>query len=290
MTCVGWSCGALLAIAPLLADPYPRRADLDITGYRYAIALSDSSDEIRMDATVAFRFVSGGRDDLTLDLVGRNGAGRGMVVDAVTDSVGPLPFSHRNDRLAITLRRPGITGGAGRVMVRYHGVPAAALRIGPNKFGDRTFGSDNWPDLARHWLVGIDHPYDKATSEFIVTAPSHYQVVSNGLLVEETDLGQGLRRTYWRQSVPIATWLQTLGVARYAVGPPAPSPAFRSRRGSTPRIGRQVSPTSAARPARRCASSPTGWARMRTRSWPTSNRRRSAAGWRPRRRSATRRG
>ena len=51
----------------------------------------------------------------------------------------------------------------------------------------------------------------------VVTAPAHYQVISNGLLVEETDLPGGRRRTYWRQSVPIAPWLYVLGVARFAV-------------------------------------------------------------------------
>jgi len=198
-------------------DLYPRRPDLDVLGYRYALTLSDSTDEIRMEATVELRFVSGGRADLGLDLVGKGEDGRGMTVDGVSDSSGPLAFRHRENRLEITLRAPGATGNVTRVFVRYHGVPAAALKIGPNRHGDRTFASDNWPDLARNWLVGIDHPYDKATSEFVVTAPAHYQVVSNGLLVEETDLDGGMRRTHWRQSVPIATWLQTIGVARFAV-------------------------------------------------------------------------
>jgi aminopeptidase N len=62
----------------------------------------------------------------------------------------------------------------------------------------------------------IDHPYDKATSEFVVTAPDHYQVVANGLLQEETDLGDGRRVTHWKQSVPIPSWLNALGVARFA--------------------------------------------------------------------------
>ena len=62
----------------------------------------------------------------------------------------------------------------------------------------------------------IDHPYDKATGEFIVTAPGRYQVVANGLLVEELDLANGMRRTHWKQSVPIASWLYTLGVARFS--------------------------------------------------------------------------
>ncbi len=99
----------------------------------------------------------------------------------------------------------------------YHGVPAGGLLVGPNKHGDRTFFSDNWPNKARQWLPVVDHPYDKATAEFRVTAPAHYQVVSNGLLVEETDLGDGRRLSRWRQSVPIASWLYVLGVARFAV-------------------------------------------------------------------------
>ena len=163
----------MLVVGSATSDPYPRNPDLDILAYRYVLALSDSSDQIRMDATVEFGFLAGGRTRLSLDLVGRNDSGKGMVVDRVADSAGPLDFSHRDNRLEVVLRRPGSAGERGAVSIRYHGLPAAALKIGPNKFGDRTFSSDNWPDLARHWLVGVDHPYDKAGSEFIVTAPAH---------------------------------------------------------------------------------------------------------------------
>ena len=55
----------------------------------------------------------------------------------------------------------------------------------PNAHGDRGIFSDNWPNLAHQWLPIIDHPYDKATSEFIITAPSKYQVAANGLLQED---------------------------------------------------------------------------------------------------------
>ena len=69
--------------------------------------------------------------------------------------------------------------------------------------------------MAQQWLPTIDHPYDKATSEFIVTAPSKYQVVANGVLEEQIDLGDGRRATHWKQSVPIATWLNNIGVAQF---------------------------------------------------------------------------
>ncbi|NIP61075.1 MAG: M1 family peptidase, partial [Thermoplasmata archaeon] len=128
-----------------------------------------------------------------------------------------MEFIHRDDALLIPLAEPSRRNGRARFLISYGGVPADGLRIGPNRHGQRSFFSNNWPNRARHWLPTVDHPYDKATSEFVVTAPDHYQVVSNGLLVEETDLPGGLRRTHWRQRVPIATWLFALGVTRFAV-------------------------------------------------------------------------
>jgi aminopeptidase N len=91
------------------------------------------------------------------------------------------------------------------------------LKITQSKYGDRTFFSDDWPDKARQWLPTVDHIADKATMEMDVLAPAHYQVISNGLRIEETDDARGMRRTVWRESVPIAPWLYALGVARFAV-------------------------------------------------------------------------
>src|SRR5262249_17252875 len=58
---------------------------------------------------------------------------------------------------------------------------------------------------------------DKATGELIVTTRADYQVVSNGVIVEQVDLPGGLRRTHWRQDVPISSWLYSLGIARFIV-------------------------------------------------------------------------
>ena len=140
-----------------------------------------------------------------------------MTVSAVTEGGAPRTFEHAGDRLTIRLDPAGRAGERRTLVVRYRGIPETGLLIANNKHGERSFFSDNWPIKARHWLPTLDHPYDKATSEMLVDAPAHYQVVSNGLLVEETDLGNGRRLSHWRQSVPIATWLNVLGVARFAV-------------------------------------------------------------------------
>lgn len=199
-------------------DDYPRRIGIDVERYRFALTLADDTDAIEGEATVTVRFTGNGVTELPLDLTGPTAEGAGMTVRSVRAVDGrPLAFVHERDLLTIALAEPGRVGTNLSVVVSYGGVPPAGLRIGPNKHGERTFFSDNWPNRARGWLPTIDHPYDKAASEFVVTAPAHYQVVSNGLLVEETDGADGTRRTHWRQSVPIATWLYVLGVARFAV-------------------------------------------------------------------------
>jgi aminopeptidase N len=185
--------------------------------YRFELTLSDAQDRIEGRTTVSVIFTNNGVTELLLDLVEADAGGAGMTVRSVTAAGAPLDFVHGDGLLRVGLAEPGRAGERLDVTVTYDGRPASGLVIGPNKYGDRTFFSDNWPNRARHWLPTIDHPYDKAMSEMIVTAPAHYQVVSNGLRVEESDVAGGLRTTHWRQSVPIATWLYVLGVARFAV-------------------------------------------------------------------------
>lgn len=200
------------------ADTYLKNLRVDILNYRFALELQDQDNRVAGTAEIDLRFVAGGETTLRFDLATRDHAtGRGMTVSAVSADGAGLAFTHRDNALTITLPRRFDAGQRLRLRIVYSGEPASGLKIANNKHGDRTFFSDNWPDKARHWLPTVDHPYDKATSEMIVTAPAHYQVVSNGLLVEETDLPGGRRRTYWRQSVPIAPWLYVLGVARFAV-------------------------------------------------------------------------
>lgn len=217
----------VMLLVPALAgaDTYPRQTGVDAVHYVFRLGLGDASDEITGETTITIKFVVDGVPDVTLDLASVSG-GRGMTVQTVrrggpVDVPGPasdaLMFTHAANRLKVIL--PPLVARAGQEFtftVRYRGFPAAGLGIGNNLHGERTFFANNWPNQIRQWLPMIDHPYDKATGEFIVTAPNHYQVVSNGVLVEELDLPGNARLTHWKQSVPIASWLYTLAVARFS--------------------------------------------------------------------------
>jgi aminopeptidase N len=207
----------LLGTTSASADTYPRQPGIDAIHYVFRLTLADSSNEITGEATVHLQLAADNVTEALLDLASATGGRGGMSVSSVTSGGRPASYSHERDRLRLQLPPGAKSGQNVSFTIRYRGVPAQGLRLMPNIHGERTIFSENWPDRARHWLPMIDHPYDKATGEFIVTAPSHYQVVSNGLLVEETDLAEGRRRTHWKQTVPISSWLYALGVARFAV-------------------------------------------------------------------------
>jgi len=204
-----------LTVATVQADTYPRQPGVDVLHYVFRLDVGDGSNRIAGEAAITFRLTEG-VGEVALDLTSASGD-RGMIVSAVTVEGRTAVFTHTADRLRITLPAKARSGEDLTVVVTYSGVPREGLRLIDNIHGERTVFSENWPNRARQWLPTIDHPSDKATGEFIVTAPAHYQVVANGLLVEELDLAGGLRRTHWKQSVPIASWLYAMGVARFAV-------------------------------------------------------------------------
>ena len=206
---------------PALAfiDPYPKNPKIDVINYVFDLTLSDEKNEIRCNTTIDIRFKASNIEKIRLDLTNYSAesGNKGMFVERVESSNIELKFTHKENELWVYFDKPSEKDERIKFSIQYKGVPVNGLQIGNNKYGDRTFFSNNWPNKARHWLATIDHPYDKATCEFIVTAPDHYQVVSNGLKTEETNLHGNLKLTHWKQSIPIASWLYVLGVADFAV-------------------------------------------------------------------------
>ncbi len=203
----------VLSLTPrpgVASDGYPRLDDVDILHYRIRLDIGETGKSIRGETTVLAEMLAGGRDVLPLDLVG-------LTVDRVTVDGEKAAFLHRDGRLSITLGDGHARGDTVAVVVDYHGEPVDGLFIQANKFGDRTVFADNWPNRARHWFPGVDHPYDKATVEFIVAAPAVYDVVANGRLLETTIVSPGRKRTHWKTDAPIPTYCMVIGAARFSI-------------------------------------------------------------------------
>ena len=212
---------AALFLIPTItkADSYPINKNIDIKHYAFELSLSDNKDEIIGTTKITITFNQAGVENFRLDLINKtlDRKDKGMVVDGVSIENIAIGYTHQNDALIINLPKASTLNQTLVFTIKYHGIPFDGLRIGATMFGDRSFFNENWPNRGRHWLPLIDHPYEKATSEFIVKAPAHYKVVSNGLLLEESDLGNNIKLTHWKQSIPVSSWLYVLGVADFAV-------------------------------------------------------------------------
>jgi len=216
--CLAFCLLPLAFAAPAAADQYPRQPAIDVERYAFRLELRDGTTEIQGEADIHLVFKVDATAEVVLDLVGpKGGAPAGMVVSSVADDSGSLGFVHEGDRLRVKLGTPGRQGSRRRLTVRYAGVPADGLLIGPNKHGELVFFGDNFPNRARHWLPVLDHPSDKAAVEFAITAPEAYQVVAPGLLVENTNLPGSRRLTRYREAVPITTYCMVIGVGRFAM-------------------------------------------------------------------------
>jgi aminopeptidase N len=188
----------------------------DVLKYTFNLSVNDTNNQIEGRTQIDLQITAAEVPQIILDLVSPKGK-TGMTVAAVTSADQKLAFTHKADHLIITLPQPAQAGQNLSLTVAYRGVPEDGLIISKNKHGERTFFGDNWPQRARHWLAVVDHPSDKAQCEFVITAPSHYQVIANGTLREETDLGDGRRLTRYTTDAPLATKVMTVGIARFAV-------------------------------------------------------------------------
>lgn len=192
---------------------------IDVLHYEFNIKVSDNNDSLSGRALIAVRFTEK-TNTVQFDLANINDTGRGMTVMGVKENMQSIPFTHSNNLITITLNKTTSIDETKRFEIIYKGVPADGLIFSKNKFKHRTIFADNWPNRARNWIPCKDHLSDKAGVDFVVTAPDHYQVVSNGIKVEETNLPDQLRLTHWRETVPLPTKIMVVGIADFAVDYP----------------------------------------------------------------------
>ncbi|MCF6404333.1 M1 family metallopeptidase [Chitinophaga filiformis] len=221
-----------LLILGIYLNTSGQRQSVDVQHYGISLTVRDNTDKITGTAEITVRFLNN-VGELRLDLAGPQIADTGMTVLKVTEkvaagrtaasggksgapnSVKNIPF--RQDSSAIYLSVNGGKDETHTYRIEYAGIPKDGLIISKNKFGQRTFFTDNWPDRARHWLPCIDHPSDKASVDFDVITPDKYTVVANGLKTQDVVMGNHQRRTHYTEKAPLPTKIFAVGIASFAV-------------------------------------------------------------------------
>lgn len=211
----------LLLTSPAYATA---QSGLDVLHYHYTIELNDAHDTIYGKAGISF-ITHQPSGEFVFDLTSADKGKKGMYVTKATLLPSPSAqrdieissFSLFSDKLTIKSTDKFRAGDTVSAIIEYKGVPSDGLIISKNKYGKRTFFADNWPNRGHNWIPCHDDPADKATVEFIVTAPAQYQVVANGLQIEETNLPGHKKVTHWKEDVPVSTKVMVIGVADFAV-------------------------------------------------------------------------
>ena len=202
------------------------QSNIDVLHYKFEVELSDKNDSITVIANIEAKFLSA-TDSIFFDVPGPDPQNNDIPASLfMLDEKYYTKFvATKNGKMLVVLGQKVQPGETRIFKIFYHGIPKDGLIISKNKFGDRTFFADNWPDRAHHWIPCIDDPADKASFEFIVTAPSQYQVISNGEKVEEKNIEENKKLTHWKEDVPLSTKIMVIGVAKFAVKEFSDSPA-----------------------------------------------------------------
>lgn len=207
-----------LVILLLLSNHlFAQHEKIDVQQYQFELNVNDTTDIIRGKATIRFKALQQG-DNVIFDLVGFDQkSGKGMKVSSVKEGNEDLKFQSQTDNISINFAKQFNAGLEKTITIIYEGIPADGLIIAKNKFGHRTIFADNWPNRAHYWIPCNDAPADKAAVSFTVTAPDHYQVISNGLVKEETNLPDHLKLTQYEETVELPTKVMVIGLADFAV-------------------------------------------------------------------------
>lgn len=143
-------------------------------------------------------------------------------VQAVTVDGAPAPYVAKPGKLVIQLPAPLDYGTVFEVEVTYYATPQPYrstyipfFDIGLLHRGGRLFAF-NEPDAARTWFPINDYPRDRAPYDFYLRVDASYQAIANGALVETLDNGDGTHTFHWQMVEPMASYLATVVVGRYA--------------------------------------------------------------------------
>jgi len=185
------------------------RSDHDMLRYHIAISLPDTG-QVFWGATEMHYLIRSASGQLVLDFDSV------FVIDSIATSNGRR-LSANVQRGELVLPHWGAVGDTLSVTIYYHGAPRDGLFIQDNVHGERTAFADNWPNRARHWFPGEDHPSDKAYASFAVDVPAGWRAVANGRLERVDTLSAGRSRWHWETTRPIPVYTMVIGAGPLTV-------------------------------------------------------------------------
>ena len=190
------------------------QSGFDATYYDLVLAIDEVAQTINSGVTMYARARVNSFNAPTLNLT------NSLVVDSVRSFGRPVTWSHNGGFIYVTLDSLYALGEEFAVTVYYHGHPPTG------GFQGFAFGSHagvpmistlSEPYLAWSWWPCKDTPSDKADSTDVrMRVSSEFYGVSNGVLRDSVDNGDGTTTYWWHEAYPITTYLVSLAITNYS--------------------------------------------------------------------------
>lgn len=195
------------------------QSNYDVRYYGIHLSLDFNSSTIKGYVDYRLKSLISGLNNVDLDLHDQ------LIVDSVkVAGTRVYSFSHVAGTVAVHLPSSYGNGIEFVMQVFYHGTPKYGWGYTDggmafdNKGGYPICFTSCEPFYSRNWWPCKDTPEDKADSlDLYIECPSAYDVASNGVLVTNTDLGNGRRVFHWKHMYPITTYLVALTCADFDV-------------------------------------------------------------------------
>lgn len=199
---------------------------IDVLHYDITLELEDTTDEIKGYEVITFN-LKHPCDSFFIDFGSQNNSTGMKISPQLSIDYENVKYRHENDRIWIQTPDSWDVGSTHEAKLYYKGVPETGLIIGKNKFGNRTFFGDNWPNRAHHWFACVDHPIDKATIQYSVITPDHYGCIATGDYISKKKVGDGSKLQYdFKTSINLPTKVMVIGVAEFVWDLYKPDPGF----------------------------------------------------------------
>ena len=149
------------------------------------------------------------------------------------DSLTEVPYQYDGSLLTIYLSRTWQRQDTFRVAIRYTAMPdrlktTTGMAITSDKglyfvkpdTADRSswqIWSQGETEANSAWFPTIDAPNERMTQEILLTVDTLYETLSNGLLLFETDNGDGTKTAFWKMDQGHAPYLAMITIGDFAV-------------------------------------------------------------------------
>ena len=188
-------------------EPYARSRDYDLQHSKIALRFDLEQRKVIGEVTHSVAILRDGTKKIAFDSVG-------LKIHSVTVNKSAAKFETTANKLIIPLAAPAKTGERFEITIRYDGRPSKGLyfvlpdREYPNR--PKQIWTQGESEDTRCYIPTYDYPNDRLTTEMILTVPASWVTVSNGRLMSVNEAGKGMKTWYWKESVPISTYLITV--------------------------------------------------------------------------------